>query len=183
MPLLSTVPHAAPLQPLPLTLHVTPDAGLTCALNCCVPLRATVAMDGTTPIVMPTTLTLDFPDFVVSAAEVAVTVTVCWLGTDDGAVYSPLLLTLPHADPEQPEPETLHVTAVLLVPLTLAVNCCVKVTPTVLVPPGVTVTDIPLGCGPPPPPPLLLLPPPPHAVITSIAAINEVKRNFFINHP
>jgi hypothetical protein len=38
-------------------------------------------------------------------------------------VYRPLELTVPQADPEQPAPETLHVTPWLLVPVTVAVNC------------------------------------------------------------
>jgi hypothetical protein len=32
---------------------------------------------------------------------------------------------VPHADPEQPEPDKVHVTAVFDVPVTDAVNCCV----------------------------------------------------------
>ncbi len=51
---------------------------------------------------------------VVSAALVAVTV---YVPAVLGAVYNPLLLMLP--------PLALHVTAVFVVPLTLAVNCCV----------------------------------------------------------
>ena len=35
---------------------------------------------------------------------------------------------MPQIVPEQPMPETLHVTAVLLEPVTLAVNCCVAPT-------------------------------------------------------
>jgi hypothetical protein len=57
-------------------------------------------------------------DFVVSACEVAVTVAVVWLATDAGAVYKP------EAD-SVPAPVSDQVTAVLVVPLTVAVNCCV----------------------------------------------------------
>jgi len=32
---------------------------------------------------------------------------------------------VPHAEPVQPPPETLQVTAVLVVPVTVAANCCV----------------------------------------------------------
>jgi hypothetical protein len=46
-----------------------------------------------------------------------------------GAVYDPLASTEPHAAPPQPWPATalctLHVTLVLVVPVTLAKNCCV----------------------------------------------------------
>ena len=49
--------------------------------------------------------------------------------------------TVPHADWLQPLPCTLHVTAVLFVPVTVAWNCCVvpNVTKALL---GVTVTTI-----------------------------------------
>lgn len=134
------VPQAAPLQPAPVMLQVTPDAGLTCALNCCVPLSATVAVAGTTPTEMPTIFTLPVADLVLSAIEVAVTVTVGELGMEEGAVYKPLLEIVPHADPLQPEPATLQVTAVLLLPVTLAVNCWVKVMARLTVLEGVTVT-------------------------------------------
>ena len=58
-------------------------------------------------------------------------------------MYKPLLEIVPQAAPEQPEPETLQFTAVLLVPLTVAVNCCIRVTPTEVVPLGVILTLIP----------------------------------------
>lgn len=64
-------------------------------------------------------------DLVPSACEVAVTVMVFGLGAVTGAVYNPLVDTVPHADPLQPGPVTVQVTAVLLVCVTIAVNCCV----------------------------------------------------------
>jgi hypothetical protein len=74
-----------------------------------------------------------------SAALVAVTVTVPGEGTADGAVYSPVPLTIPQAAALHPAPCTLHVTAVFEVPTTDAFNCCVApVTTEVL--DGVTVT-------------------------------------------
>jgi hypothetical protein len=57
-------------------------------------------------------------DFVVSACEVAVTVAVVWFGTVPGAVYRP------EAD-SVPTPVNDQVTAVLVAPETVAVNCCV----------------------------------------------------------
>jgi hypothetical protein len=75
----------------------------------------------------------------VSAALVAVTVTVSGEGTVEGAVYSPVPLTVPQAAALHPAPCTLHVTAVFEVPTTDAFNCCVApVTTEVLA--GVTVT-------------------------------------------
>ena len=65
-------------------------------------------------------LTLPDPDLVESAEDVAVMVTVAGFGTGSGgAVYSPVLSTVPLAAP----PVTAQVTAVLDVPVTLAVNC------------------------------------------------------------
>ena len=63
------------------------------------------------------TTTVAVPYFVESATLVARTVTVCWALTDPGAVYTP-------ADEMEPaDDESDHVTAVLDVPLTVAVNC------------------------------------------------------------
>ena len=65
-------------------------------------------------------LTLPDPDLVESAEDVAVTVTVAGFGTGNGgAVYSPVLSTVPLAAP----PVTAQVTAVFDVPVTFAVNC------------------------------------------------------------
>jgi hypothetical protein len=59
-------------------------------------------------------------DFVPSATLVAVNVTVCFVGILAGAVYKPVLLTVPTLG------LTLHVTAVFPdPPVTFAVNCCV----------------------------------------------------------
>lgn len=58
------------------------------------------------------------PLFVVSAALVAVTVTVCWVATVEGAVYRPELSMVPVFG------LTLQVTAVLLVFETIAAKCC-----------------------------------------------------------
>ena len=64
-------------------------------------------------------------DFVVSACEIAVTVTVAGVGTAEGAAYSPAAVTVPMVEFPPTTPFTCHVTAVLLVPPTEAVNCCV----------------------------------------------------------
>jgi len=70
------------------------------------------------------TVTVAVADFVESATEVAVTNTWAGLGTDNGAVYRPPLLIVPQAEPAQPDPPRLQVTAVLEVLDTVAVNCC-----------------------------------------------------------
>ena len=56
----------------------------------------------------------------------AVTETFGGDGTALGAVYKPLLLTVPHAEPEQPVPDTLQLTLVSVDPVTVAVNCLVS---------------------------------------------------------
>ena len=59
------------------------------------------------------TVTVAVADLLVSAALVAVTV---YVPPDEGAVYRPLVDTVP--------PEALQTTAVLVVPDTEAENCC-----------------------------------------------------------
>ena len=61
------------------------------------------------------------PDLVVSACDVAVTVTDKAAVTDAGAVYIPLVSIVPQAAPEQSD--KLHVTALFEWPVTVAVNC------------------------------------------------------------
>jgi len=65
------------------------------------------------------TVTVALPDLVGSATLVAVTVTVCEVVTVDGAVYSPAVLRVPTAGLND------QFTAVFVVPVTVAVNCCV----------------------------------------------------------
>ena len=69
------------------------------------------------------TVTVADPDMVGNATSVAVTATCGGLGTFAGAVYRPLLVTVPHERPAQPLPDTLQITTLLLVPVTVAVNC------------------------------------------------------------
>lgn len=72
------------------------------------------------------TVTTAVSDFEVSAEEVARTVTCAGLGAAEGAVYTPVEEIVPHAAPLQPLPLTLQVTAVLVLPATVAVNCWVS---------------------------------------------------------
>jgi ribosomal protein S9 len=69
-------------------------------------------------------VTIALADLDVSATDVAVTVTCGGFGTTPGAVYRPFVLTVPQVAPLHPAPLTLQVTAVFLVPVTVAVNCC-----------------------------------------------------------
>ncbi len=69
------------------------------------------------------TVTVADPDLVGSESKVAVTATIGGLGALAGAVYSPLALMLPQADPLHPLPDRLQITTALELPLTLAVNC------------------------------------------------------------
>ena len=65
------------------------DVPVTVAVNCCVPLTATVADEGetlTATVVDGTMVTCAEPDFVGSACDTAVTVTVLGFGTFAGAV-------------------------------------------------------------------------------------------------
>jgi hypothetical protein len=98
---------------------------LTTALNCKLPLAETLALLGFTVTLMMEMVTVAVADFEVSATLVAVTVTVLGEGATDGAVYRPLAETVPQVAPAQPAPVTAHVTLVLDVPVTVAVNCCV----------------------------------------------------------
>jgi hypothetical protein len=90
----------------------------TVAVNCCVALVCTDAEVGEMLTATGLMVTAAEADFVVSACEVAVTVAVVWFATLAGAVYKPEVDTVPGPVSDQ-------VTAVLVVPVTVAVNCCV----------------------------------------------------------
>lgn len=88
-PVVEIVPQAAPVQPAPLTLHVTAvlDAPFTVALNCwCAPTRTFAVAGETATTSGATTVTWAVADRVGSATDVAVTDTWGGLGTEDGAV-------------------------------------------------------------------------------------------------
>ena len=138
-----TTPQGAPLQPAPLTLQVTDVFVVfpTVTVNCFWSPAATVADVGEMLTVTgKATVTTADPDFVESATNVAFTVTCGGLGTEAGAVYRPVDVIVPQAAPLQPEPAMLHVTAVLVVFATVAMNCCFPPRGTVAVA-GDTVTD------------------------------------------
>src|SRR5579864_1802918 len=98
--------------------------------------------------------------FITSACEIADTAIGRFaVGTTDGAVYKPVLSTVPTEGLPPVAPFTSQVSCVLLVPLTEAVNCCCSVG-NLLALCGLTLTTT----APPPPPPPPLFPPPPHEV-------------------
>jgi len=121
------VPQAAPEHPTPDTVQSTETAEVpvTLAANCCVAFTSTVAETGDTLTTIGVLMVnVAVYDLVGSATEVAVTKIREGSGSTAGALYSPPVVTTPHALPEQPYPVTLHSTAVFVVPLTLATNCC-----------------------------------------------------------
>jgi hypothetical protein len=70
-------------------------------------------------------VTLADPETVGVAAVVAVTETVAGEGTVDGAVYKPVVSTIPTAGFPPEAPLTDQLTDVLVEFCTVAVNCCV----------------------------------------------------------
>jgi hypothetical protein len=83
------VPQAAPEHPSPVTVQVTPwSAGslTTVAVKSWVASTTTVAEVGDTETLIATIVTVADADLLLSATEVAVTVTVAGVGTAAGAV-------------------------------------------------------------------------------------------------
>ena len=107
------------------------------------------------------------------AIDVAVTMTCDGEGTADGAVYKPVCEMLPLDAP----PATLQVTAALVVPETVALNCCVLLTATLVVA-GATVTEITDG--------LLELPQPtvsaPAHINARLASVSRMKASEAQSH-
>jgi hypothetical protein len=104
------------------------DVFATVAVNCCVRPTPTVGVLGLTVTVTTgcaVTFATAVPVFVVSACAVAVTVTVPPVGAFGGAVYKPDALIVPILAALADLLLTCHVTAVLVVPVTVAMNCCV----------------------------------------------------------
>jgi len=104
------------------------DVFVTLAENCFVRPVVTVAVLGltvTTTAAGAVTVTTAAPVFVVSACEVAITVTVPPVGTFAGAVYKPDELMVPMLAALAEVLLTCHVTVVFVVPETVAVNCFV----------------------------------------------------------
>jgi hypothetical protein len=102
-------------------------AAPTVATNVCCPPEVTVTVAGVTTTGSPefVMVTLAEPILVVSDVKIAETVTLLGVGTTAGAVYKPLVSMVPNVALPPLTPLTCHVTAVLLVPVTVEVNCCV----------------------------------------------------------
>jgi hypothetical protein len=135
-----SVPHAAPVQPTPLSAQFTPlfcASFVTVALNPCVPPGAiTVADAGATTTLITggaVNVIVDAADFVPSLTDVAVSVTAAGVGTLAGAVYvipTPEALafaeSVPHAVPLQPAPLSAQLTPLFCASfITVALNPCV----------------------------------------------------------
>ena len=82
-------PQVAPAQPVPETLQFTAVfvVPVTVAVNCCLlPVSKLGANGETETAIGSTTVTVAEADLLVSACEVAVTLTVAGVGTEPGAV-------------------------------------------------------------------------------------------------
>ena len=124
------VPQAEPVQPAPATVQLTAGFAVlpTVAVNVLVALTSSVTVAGeSATVIAASTVTAAAAVLVGSAWLVAVTVTAAGDGTAEGAVYRPLEI-VPQADPVQPAPESVQLTAVLLVPPTVAANGWARVT-------------------------------------------------------
>lgn len=139
------------LPPLtPLTRQVTAllAVPLTVAANVCVADVDTVANDGVTATVMgggvAEIVTDAVANWVGSAADTALTVTVAGDGTLAGAVYKPAVLIVPTVELPATMPLTRQVTAVLAALLTVAANIWVPFTARLALD-GATTTDTAAG--------------------------------------
>jgi len=96
-------------------------------VNCCVAPAASVTLDGAIEIVTAgaVSVSVEKADFVVSAWEITAIVMVVWLGRTLGALYKPFVSIVPLMASPPVAPFTCQVTAVLVDPVTVAVNCCV----------------------------------------------------------
>jgi hypothetical protein len=126
-PLEETVPTVELPPATPFTFQATLlDIFVAVAVNCCVPDVWTDALAGDIERdVIAATVTAADADLDGSAILVAETVTVAGEGTIDGAVYNPLVETVPTVEFPPAIPFADHVTPVFVALLTLAVNCFV----------------------------------------------------------
>jgi hypothetical protein len=108
---------------------------VTKSVNCTVPLTWRSSAVGLTETLTGggVTVTVIVLEMELLATLVAVKVTGLGEGGTWGAVYRPVGEIVPTEELPPTMPSTAHVTAVLLTPVTVAVNCCVPVTCTVAV--------------------------------------------------
>jgi hypothetical protein len=95
-----------------------------------VPLTLSDTVAGVTATDTGTSVTVAVAVLLVSATDVAVTVTLDWFVTVAGAVYRPVVSIVPQAAPPAVQ-LTSHVTAVFGLPAMEALNCCVCAPPSV----------------------------------------------------
>ena len=110
--------ESVPTEGLMLQVTAVLLVPVTADVNCCCPLTFRVKEGGATDTATAFSTTVAVPNFVASTTLVAVMVIVCVEAMVAGAVYNPVLLNVPT------EGFMLQVTAVLFVPVTVAVNCC-----------------------------------------------------------
>ena len=133
MPVLDTVPSGELPPAIPFTFQVTEvlDVPKTEAANCCDRPMPTVVVDGVTETETgAVTVTPADADLLGSETLVALTATATF-GTVLGAVYRPVLETVPVLEPPPATPFTAHLTELSAAPTTVAVNCWDCPTPTV----------------------------------------------------
>src|SRR5690348_14467013 len=115
----------------PLTLQLTAlfelPVTVIVGVNCCVAPAATVALGGESVIVTAgaVSVTTARAVLVVSACAITVMVIDVLLGRTFGALYNPFVSIVPLMLSPPVAPFTCQVTAVLVDPVTVAVNCCV----------------------------------------------------------
>lgn len=123
-----TVPQSPSEHPAPDTLQFTLvfAVPVTVAVKRCFSPTTNLAVEGdtVTPTVneLPIKM-LDVPDWLKSASDVAIAVTIGGLGADGGARYRPPDVICPQAFPLHPVPARLQITTLLVVPVTVAVSC------------------------------------------------------------
>jgi hypothetical protein len=121
----------------------------TVAVNCCESPTCTLALPGEivtdTGVGAGRIVTVALADCVEAKALCALTTTGL-VGTVAGALYKPVEEIVPTEEFPPATPPTSQFTAVLVVPETVAVNCCERPTPTLALP-GEIVTDTGVGAG------------------------------------
>src|SRR5215470_8652682 len=141
---INPVTCAPPVTPLTCQVTAVLATPFTVAVNCCVAKIGTLPGFGITATVTDVccpTVTLADPESAAFATETATTVTVGGFGMELGAVYNPVALIVPTVALPPDMPFTCQLTAVFVVPVTLAMNCFVAPGLTVAEA-GVTVTTI-----------------------------------------
>src|SRR5947209_8374698 len=123
------VPQAPAPHPGPETVQMTPMLvePVTAALNWTTSFGSAEYLDGdtlTATELAALTRLMDALATTLFAVEVAITRTEAGEGNVDGAVYIPVADSVPHTETGlHPGPASVHVTAVLELPNTFAVNC------------------------------------------------------------